>query len=271
MRPRASPHVTAGSVVHVSDIRAPPLTVCQSIEKASSAIRSIFRPLSFHLPNRTATINPLHSYIYPLLPSPFPSPSLLFFFFFFLFLPMDLLEIPLDARAFRLYALPADAAVAYLALLAAAAFALGLWSIRGAAVSYKPASTVASISCSPPQDASLSEPKLDLASLPAAFHLSDPSPSSRTPKARFTAYYSAEAESLDDNREDPIDRDFDETDRRSRGAPRSGDWSLEWTAVKRAGHLGWYSYQDLMELNGNVVKLWDARPTPAAMLLRRRL
>lgn len=186
---------------------------------------------------------------------------------------MDLLEVPLDALAFRLYALPADAAVAYLALLAAAAVALGLWSIRGAAVSNKP-DAAASISYSPPQYASLSEPKkpkLVLSPLPAAFHLSDPSPSSGTPKSRFTAYYSAEAESLDNNREDPIGRDFDETDRRSRGAPRSGDWSLEWTAVKRAGHLGWYSYQDLTELNGNVVKLWDARPTPAAMLLRRRL
>ncbi|KAG6469895.1 uncharacterized protein LOC122031778 [Zingiber officinale] len=172
---------------------------------------------------------------------------------------MDLLEVPLDVLALRLYALPVDAAVTYLALLVAAAVALGLWSIRGAAAA-------ASISHSPPQDVSLSEPeklKLDLASLPPACHLSDPS--SGTPKSRFTAYYSGE-------RSDPVNHDFDEIDRRSRGAaPWSGNWSLEWTAVKRAGHLGWYSHQDMTELNGSVVKLWDARPTPAAMLLRRRL
>ncbi|XP_074592230.1 uncharacterized protein LOC141848019 [Curcuma longa] len=175
---------------------------------------------------------------------------------------MDLLEVPLDALALRLYALPADAAVAYLALLAAAAVALGLWSIRGAAVSCKP-DAAGSISYTPPQDSSLSEPEKPKL---------DPSPSSGTPKSRFTAFYSAEAGSLENDGEDPIDRDFDEIDdQRSRGAPWSGEWSLEWTAIKRAGHLGWYSHQDMAELNGNVVKLWDARPTPVAVLLRRRV
>lgn len=39
-----------------------------------------------------------------------------------------------------------------------------------------------------------------------------------------------------------------------------GEWWERWERVlrTRTGEMGWYSYQDLTVLNGNVVRLWDS-------------
>ncbi|KAL4613871.1 hypothetical protein ACB092_07G013100 [Castanea dentata] len=44
------------------------------------------------------------------------------------------------------------------------------------------------------------------------------------------------------------------------GAVKVGEWWDSWERVLRMkmGEMGWYKYQDLTELNGNVVRLWDS-------------
>lgn len=44
------------------------------------------------------------------------------------------------------------------------------------------------------------------------------------------------------------------------GAVKVGEWWDSWERVLRTkmGEMGWYKYQDLTELNGNVVRLWDS-------------
>ncbi|KAM4097577.1 hypothetical protein ACJW30_07G011500 [Castanea mollissima] len=70
----------------------------------------------------------------------------------------------------------------------------------------------------------------------------------------FAAYYEENDGGEDDNGE--LTAEESGVD----GAVKVGEWWDSWERVLRMkmGEMGWYKYQDLTELNGNVVRLWDS-------------
>ncbi|KAH0970845.1 hypothetical protein GBA52_023001 [Prunus armeniaca] len=69
---------------------------------------------------------------------------------------------------------------------------------------------------------------------------------------KFTLYYEDNAEGdVDLKAEEAGECDGDEA-----VAEGCGEW-LEGVLRLRLGEMGWYRHQDLTELNGNVVRLWD--------------
>ncbi|KAJ9168076.1 hypothetical protein P3X46_019648 [Hevea brasiliensis] len=73
-------------------------------------------------------------------------------------------------------------------------------------------------------------------------------------RGKFVKYYVDERES-DDNGDDELTV-VGEWGYGNRGC---GEWSESWERVlrMRTGDMGWYMYQDLTAINGNVVRLWD--------------
>ncbi|URD93495.1 hypothetical protein MUK42_00947 [Musa troglodytarum] len=203
---------------------------------------------------------------------------------------MDLLEVPLDALAFRLYSLPAAAAAArsdwaclVLLAAAAAAAALGLWGIR--AVGSKPdpptptsppPPPVPSLPVCPSENQTPVGREVAAAAWTASCHVEE----ARSPKSRFMAYYAASTDSLyedcadggglGEGEEEDVDSVSD-VDRRVTAPWSGGGCGLEWAVVKRRGDLGWYRYQDMTALDGSVVKLWDGRDGGLTATAGRRL
>nr|XP_009391218.1 PREDICTED: uncharacterized protein LOC103977437 [Musa acuminata subsp. malaccensis] len=182
---------------------------------------------------------------------------------------MDLLEVPLEAVALRLYSLPSYAAGSVWAWAAVLAAALGIWGIR----------TVGSRS-----DASPPPPPLNVPALPA--ERAEPQASAATDrkefrpiaqpsgchvketnaaKAPFTAYYHGASRDGCGVVEDDDESEEGEED----GVPGvgcratalwDGGRQLDWLTARqrrRPDDLGWYRYQDMAALNGSVVRLWD--------------
>ncbi|CAA0384324.1 unnamed protein product [Arabidopsis thaliana] len=73
-------------------------------------------------------------------------------------------------------------------------------------------------------------------------------------KGKLTVYYEEE---IDGEREE----DYGETTPVKYGGGESGEWWERWERVvkMRNGDEGWYRYVDLTVINGNVVRLWDAK------------
>lgn len=71
-------------------------------------------------------------------------------------------------------------------------------------------------------------------------------------KGKFTVYYEDEGER---EVEEELLTETGECD----GGYKS-EWWERWDKMlrTRSGENGWYKHQDLTELNGNVVRLWDA-------------
>lgn len=67
-------------------------------------------------------------------------------------------------------------------------------------------------------------------------------------KGKFTLYYREEKEE--------VDGEITAVEELWEDNSRGGDWWERMTRVRRA-ELGWYSYQDLTVVNGNIVRLWD--------------
>ncbi|KAJ0981086.1 hypothetical protein J5N97_009341 [Dioscorea zingiberensis] len=198
---------------------------------------------SFYLPLITPHHSPHQS---PNTPSPHLS----------IFLPkMDLLEIPLEALAFRYSAALAGSLWAWLAVLTAA---LGLWRIRSSSGSKPvslPSDPYPKPAPKPIVPAAQAEPLLQPAQppTPSSFHVEDVG----TPnKARFTTYYRDESRHSDDDGVES-EEEFD-------GELSYSDSGIGWDKlmpVRRRGDLGWYCYQDIAVLNGSVVRLWDGPVT----------
>ncbi|CAL9182782.1 uncharacterized protein LOC135636060 [Musa acuminata AAA Group] len=203
---------------------------------------------------------------------------------------MDLLEVPLDAIAFRLYSLPAAAAAArsdwaclVLLAAAAAAAALGLWGIRVVGSKPDPPTPtspppppVPSLPVCPPESLTPVGKEAAAAAWRASCHVEEAS----TPKSRFMAYYAASTDSLyedcargdglGEGEEEDVDSVSD-VDRRVTAPWSGGVCGLEWAVVQRRGDLGWYRYQDMTALDGSVVKLWDGRDGGLTATAGRRL
>lgn len=178
---------------------------------------------------------------------------------------MDLLEIPLEALAFRYSAAVAGSLWAWLAVLTAA---LSLWRIRSSGS--KPVSLPSDPYPKPAQ--AEAQP-----STPPRCHVDD----AGTPaKARFTTYYhldecchldggavvTAEEEECDGNG-DGVETEVDGNNG-TLGYSDSGFGWEEFMPVKRITDLGWYRYQDIAALNGSVVRLWDGPLTARDVRLR---
>ncbi|CAL9187648.1 unnamed protein product [Musa hybrid cultivar] len=162
---------------------------------------------------------------------------------------MHLLEVRLGAVVSRLYSL-CGSAWACLALVAAAATALGLWAVRVAGSKFihppTPTSPVPEVGSASVVNSAAAEAAI-------------------IAKARFTAYYSAAAAGSFHIEDDDVDEEEEVEDEyvsnvglRVR-APRDGGWDMEWIAVMTREDLGWHRYLDMTVLNGSVVKLRDAR------------
>ncbi|URE11237.1 hypothetical protein MUK42_22213 [Musa troglodytarum] len=175
---------------------------------------------------------------------------------------MHVFEVSLGAVVCRLYSLSASAWTC-LALVAAAATALGLWAVRVARSKFihPPTSPVPELGSALVVNSAAAEAAI-------------------IAKARFTAYYSAAADDAHDDDVDEEDEGEEDEDEAVSNvglrvrAPRDGGWGVEWTTVMTRGDQGWYRYQDMTALNGSVVKLWDARhgelTSPHGGCLRRR-
>ncbi|RZR90841.1 hypothetical protein BHM03_00018839 [Ensete ventricosum] len=175
---------------------------------------------------------------------------------------MDLLEVPLEAVALRLYSLPSYAAGSVWAWAAVLAAGLGIWGIR----------TVSRSDASPPP------PSLNVPALPAEraelqasaatdrkeFRpIAQPSgcrvEEANAAKAPFTAYYHGPS------RDGYGVVEEDDDDEREDGVPGVGCRATAlWdglTARQRRDDVGWYRHQDMTALNGSVVRLWDGSLT----------
>ncbi|WOL19830.1 hypothetical protein Cni_G28632 [Canna indica] len=195
---------------------------------------------------------------------------------------MDLLEVPFEEAALRLYSLPGTAAAGSSAWACAAAViaaVVGLWGIR--TVGSKSDVSPLLLSCSPASPPS--PPLLDpvVSTEPHAAPAPEDDRKGRGPiaplagfrveeasgakKARYTAYYLAgscddcgvvEEEECEDDRED--DGGIQSGARLWATAAWDGDWRWEeLTAARRRWDLGWYRFQDMTALDGSVVRLWD--------------
>ncbi|CAL9122978.1 unnamed protein product [Musa textilis] len=169
---------------------------------------------------------------------------------------MHVFEVSVGAVVCRLYSLSASAWTC-LALVAAAATALGLWAVRVARSKFihPPTSPVPELGSALVVNSAAAEAAI-------------------IAKARFTAYYSAAAAGSfhieDDAHDDDVNVDEEDEGEEDEDeavsnvglrvrAPRDGGWGVEWTTIMTRGDLRWYRYQDMTALNGSVVKLWDAR------------
>ncbi|GMY36503.1 hypothetical protein FCV25MIE_31745 [Fagus crenata] len=74
----------------------------------------------------------------------------------------------------------------------------------------------------------------------------------------FAVYYEEEEDGGEGDGELTAKNDWEESG--VDGVKGDGEW---WERVlrMRTGEMGWYRYQDLTELNGNIVRLWDGCST----------
>ncbi|KAM7459301.1 hypothetical protein LguiA_036295 [Lonicera macranthoides] len=162
---------------------------------------------------------------------------------------MNALESPpLEALAFNYLTYGVLTAVnniwTFVALLTAA---VSFWRIKSLSVSSKsdPPRRIRDSSpenFSPPPPPS---PPAEYLSLCAA------ESSDGTTRGKFTVYYNEE----DNVRESGSESEGEDFDGRYCYG-RDGGWCESWERMKM-GEAGWYRYQDLTVLDGNVVRLWD--------------
>lgn len=152
-----------------------------------------------------------------------------------------------------------------------AAAAVGFWRIR--IVGSKPDGSDASTLFTAP--APLEEPQQKVvpevqiteneASLSSSCSVNRSIEIASTPKVRFTAYFEEEDDCIgcchvEDEEEEPtveVAEEFGHREVEVSWEREEVEVIWEDMVVRRRGDLGWYSYQDMAVLNGNVVRLWD--------------
>ncbi|XP_073011361.1 uncharacterized protein [Typha latifolia] len=186
---------------------------------------------------------------------------------------MDLLEMPLEAFAFRLYSLPA-AGGSILAWLAVIAAAVSLWRIR-AVGSRSDASPLfqpppqARTAAPPPSDRERDQPEPEQKPIAssACRRLE-----AGSPKVRFTAYYDGRCrvgDGGDEERETEADDDVVSDGVEVGDGEMTAPLGWEGVAIRRKVDFAWYRYQDMTALNGSIVRLWDGNGELTASPRRR--
>ncbi|KAF7837581.1 Transmembrane protein [Senna tora] len=163
---------------------------------------------------------------------------------------MNVLDSPLEALAFNYATFGFSTLLnnlwAWAALLTAA---LSLWKIRPK--SYFPPSTPHTHSSEHHRPLQPFVPPEAPGTRRPAVVASGDGDADGVTKGKFTVYYGDEAE---EEEESLMEREREEWCK-----CKSWEWWEDWEKMLRvrSGESGWYKYQDLTELNGNVVRLWD--------------
>ncbi|EXB38188.1 hypothetical protein L484_004093 [Morus notabilis] len=177
---------------------------------------------------------------------------------------MTVLDSPLEALAFNYVSFGFFTIVNNLwTWIAVVTAAVSVWRIRAAGE----VSRCSEPSVSPPHDDRNSNrplPPCATEEKPASTPIPAKAPANSveeteivgaTKGGKFSLYYDDVDGELTEEYEEAIDGEMTVTEESDGGEEWWGIW--ERVLRTRMGKTGWYRYQDLTELNGNVVRLWD--------------